>query len=48
MQFLLDKDMKMANFAILSALIIGMIPMSVMVMRRGAWVWAAIFVGEGN
>ncbi len=38
----------MANFAILSALTIGMMLMFVMVMRRGAWVWTAIFVGEGN
>jgi len=48
MQFLLDREMEMANFAILPAAIAEMMPMSTMVMSRRAWVWAAIFVGEAQ
>jgi len=48
MQFLLDKEMEMANFALLPGLTSEMMSMSVMVMSCRAWVWAAIFVGEGK
>jgi hypothetical protein len=47
MQFLLDRGMEMANFAILPAAIVEIMPMYTMVMSGRAWVWAAIFVGEG-
>ena len=48
MQFLLDRETKMANFAILLTAIAEIMPMSTMVMSHRAWVWAAIFVGEGQ
>jgi len=48
MQFLLEREMEMAKFAILRGSLIELMPMSSMVMSRRAWSWAAIFVEEGR